>query len=105
MAKKNTKKKNKSKAKQKRYNGPIFVVEFPLIIELWQADIINHSLEAGRCIYNALCGRMLRRFYEMIKTKEYRDLISALTGDKEKDKDVWAKINAIYQRNGFRLWL
>ena len=102
MAKKTKDTKDKTKAKQKeRYSGPVFTVEYLLIVEPWQANVIDNSLEAGRNMYNSLCGLMLRRYNEMIKTKEYRTLMDSITGDKEKDKETWSKINGIRQRNGF----
>lgn len=36
-----------------------------------------------------------QRYKEMTKMKKYRNLISSLSNDKKKDKDIWKKINEI----------
>ena len=41
-----------------------------------------------------------KRYKEMIKTKVYRNLISQLSGDKTKDKDIWKQINDIRKQFG-----
>ena len=50
-----------------------FIIELPLITEIWQEDIIDKRLECGRHIFNELLGKTLIRYKEMIKTKRYRN--------------------------------
>ena len=72
-----------------------FIVEFPLKTEKYQEDILNKRFEIGRKIYNSLVNVTQKRYREMIKTREYRNLISSLTGNKKADKEIWKQINDI----------
>ena len=72
-----------------------FVVEFPLKTEKYQEDILNKRFEIGRQIYNSLVNVTQKRYKEMIKTKEYRTLLSSLTGNKKSDKEIWKQINDV----------
>ena len=56
-----------------------FTVQFPLRTEKYQEDILNKRFEIGRKIYNSLVSVTQKRYREMIKTKEYRNLISSLS--------------------------
>ena len=77
-----------------------FIVEFPLKTEKYQEDILNKRFEIGRMIYNSLVNVTQRRYREMIKTREYRNLISSLTGNKKADKEIWKQINDIRKQYG-----
>ena len=66
-----------------------FIVQFPLITEKYQEDILNKRFEIGRKIYNSLVTISQKRYKEMIKTKKYRNLLSQITNDKKKDKLVY----------------
>ena len=72
-----------------------FIVQFPLKTEKYQEDILDKRFETGRQIYNSLLNITQKRYKEMIKTKKYRNLISQLSGDKNKDKDIWKQINEL----------
>ena len=77
-----------------------FIVEFPLKTEKYQEDILNKRFEIGRKIYNSLVNVTQKRYREMIKTMEYRNLISSLTGNKKADKEIWKQINDIRKQYG-----
>ena len=77
-----------------------FIVQFPLKTEKYQDDILDKRFEIGRKIYNSLINVTQKRYKEMIKTKQYRILISSLSGDKKKDKGVWKQINEIRKQYG-----
>ena len=70
-----------------------FIVQFPLLTQLYQEDILNKRFEIGRKIYNSLVTVTQKRYNEMIKTKKYRTLLSQLTRDKKKDKTIWKEID------------
>lgn len=70
-----------------------FTVQFPLKTEKYQEDILDKRFEIGRQIYNSLVNITQKRYKEMIKTRVYRNLISQLSGDKNKDKFIWKQIN------------
>ena len=72
-----------------------FMVQFPLKTEKYQDDILDKRFEIGRQIYNSLVNITQKRYKEMIKTKRYRNLISQLSGDKNKDRHIWKQINEI----------
>ena len=57
-----------------------FIVQFPLIIEKWQCDILN---EIARKIYNSLVRISFNRYNEMVKTKKYRELIIDIQKDSQ----------------------
>ena len=77
-----------------------FIVQFPLKTEMYQEDILDKRFEIGRQIYNSLVSITQKRYKEMTKTKKYRVLISQLSGDKNKDKDIWKQINDIKKQFG-----
>ena len=77
-----------------------FIVQFPLRTEIYQEDILNKRFEIGRKIYNSLVTVTQKRYKEMIKTKLYRNLLSSLSNDKKKDKDIWKQINEIRRQYG-----
>lgn len=72
-----------------------FVVQFPLKTEKYQEDILDKRFEIGRQIYNSLVNITQKRYKEMVKTKTYRNLVSQLSGDKDKDKPIWKQINSL----------
>lgn len=77
-----------------------FVVQFPLRTELYQDDILKKRFEIGRNIYNVLVTVTQNRYKEMIKTKEYRNLVGSLSGDKKKDKAIWKQIENLRKQYG-----
>ena len=88
-------------------NKNVYIVELPLNVEIWQADIINKRLEIGRSIFNALLGKVVKRYNEMIKTKLYRNLKIRLTElkelgkgklTKEKKKNIEDERKTIYEQ-------
>jgi hypothetical protein len=60
-----------------------FIIQFPLIIERFQEDVLNKRMEIGRKIYNSLVTVTRKRYNEMIKTKLYRYLMEQLRELKE----------------------
>ena len=70
-----------------------FIVQFPLLTQLYQEDILNKRFEIGRKTYNSLVTVAQKRYKEMIKTKKYRTLLSQLIKDKKKDKTIWKQID------------
>ena len=77
-----------------------FVVQFPLKAEKYQEDILDKRFEIGRQIYNSLVNITQKRYKEMVKTKTYRNLVSQLSGDKDKDKPIWKQINNLRKQFG-----
>lgn len=73
-----------------------FVVQFLLRTEKYQEDILDKRFEVGREIYNSLVNVTQKRYKEMIKTKNYRNLMSKLSGDKKKSlSQRWNNFNGI----------
>ena len=78
-----------------------FIVQFLLKTEKYQEDILNKRFEIGRQIYNSLVNVTQKRYKEMIKTKKYRNLMSQLSRNKNKDKSIWKEISKI--RNQYNM--
>ncbi len=55
-----------------------FILNLRLNTEPYQEDILNKRFEIGRQIYNAVLGKALKRYNEMIKTRKWRNNQSAL---------------------------
>lgn len=72
-----------------------FIVQFLLKTEKYQEDILNKRFKIGRQIYNSLVNVTQKRYKEMTKTKEYRNLMSQLSNDEKKNKVIWKQINDI----------
>lgn len=72
-----------------------FVLTFGLKTELWQENIIDKRIEAGRKIYNQMVSESLKRWNELKKTKHYRALLKSLTGDKKHDKPIWKEVDKL----------
>ena len=72
-----------------------FIVQFLLKTEKYQEDILNKRFEIGRQIYNSLVNVTQKRYKEMIKTKNYRNLMLQLSKDEKKNKVIWKQINDI----------
>lgn len=82
-----------------------FVVQFPLVAEKWQADILNKRFEIGRKIYNSLVSKTLKRYKEMIKTNRYKNLVNSLERDSngkvkpiknsKKNKEIYQQLNEL----------
>lgn len=77
-----------------------FTIQFPLKVEKYQKDILDKRFEIGRQIYNSLLNVTQKRYKEMIKTKNYRNFVSQLSGNKKKDKVIWKQINDIRDQYG-----
>ena len=77
-----------------------FVVTYPLKTELWQEHILEKRFEVGRKIQNALTSIVLTRLKEMRRTKVYRELISSLSSDKEKNELIWKEIEKVRESYG-----
>src|SRR5574344_1381538 len=76
------------------------VVQFPLKTEQDHEDRVDNLFALGRKIYNSFVNVTQKRYKEMTKTKKYRNLISSLSNDKEKDKDIWKQINEMRKQYG-----
>jgi len=77
-----------------------FVLQFRLETESWQDDLLNKRFEASRKIYNALVSESLRRWNELKKTKQYRNLIKSLNHDKKHDKPIWEEVRQMRKGAG-----
>ena len=77
-----------------------YIVQFHLKTEPYQEDILNKRFEIGRQIYNVLVNVTQKRYKETVKIRRYRNLISSLSHDKAKDRDIYKQINAIRKEHG-----
>lgn len=76
----------------------VFVLELPLLVERYQADILNKRYEQLRQLYNYVQGKLLRQYRYFEQMKEYQ----ACKNSKEKRefiKNHPFHINGIVGRN------
>ena len=69
-----------------------FIIEFPLKTEVYQEHILNKRFDIARRMQNAVLAMATKRYFEMIKTKRFRQLWSQLGDDKDKNEPVWQEI-------------
>lgn len=77
-------------AKVKREYTSTAVLELPLQTEKWQIEELNKRLEVCRKMYNSMLTKELKKYREMIKTREWREIQKALYeeyGEQEQDKE------------------
>ena len=82
-----------------------FIVQFPLITEIYQEDILNRRFELGRKMYNSLVTITKKRYTEMTRTKLYRSIKEELTEiyhstskDKFRKKELRDQLNELYKK-------
>lgn len=80
-----------------------FVIQFPLKTEKWQEDILEKRFEIGRNMYNSLLEKTLKRYKELIKRRDYRELLEliAKSEDERDRKELYKKINILRKEAGF----
>lgn len=50
----------------------VFVIEFPLKVEKWQADILNKRYEHLRSLYNYVQSKLLRQYIYFTQMQSYK---------------------------------
>lgn len=80
-----------------------FVIQFPLKTEKWQEDILEKRFEIGRNMYNSLLEKLLKRYRELIKRRDYRELLELIskTEDKKEKKEFYKSLNNLRKEFGF----
>ena len=85
-----------------------FTVQFPLVVEKWQTDVLNKRFEIGRKIYNSLVKITLNRYEEMIKNEKYKELLASIQREEdgklsknEHNKKIFKAINKM--RDDYKL--
>ena len=78
-----------------------FIVTFKLETEKFQEDILDKRFEIARKIYNSLVSVTQKRYKTMLDCEEYKSLVSELSNDSKKNKEVYKKMNAL--RTKYRL--
>jgi hypothetical protein len=56
-----------------------FILNLKLKTEPYQEDVLDNRFEIGRKMYNALLGKALKRYNELVKTKQWRENQAALS--------------------------
>lgn len=90
-----------------------FIVQFPLLTEIYQDDILDKRFETARKMYNALANKAGKRYREMIKTKIYRHIKAELSTlhkqhpadklppmDRQYRNELYDQLNGLYQQFG-----
>ena len=76
----------------------LFIVQFPLVLDKWQKDIIDKRFEIARQIYNTAVSISRKNYNKMKQDTTYRDLIKKgskawTKEDKEELKNLRVKYN------------
>lgn len=85
------------------------ILELPLVVEPWQADAIDKKMECSRRIYNSMLSKNLKKYNEMTKTREWKELNRVIKEElqlspkkkTQKLKDAYDRKNVIMRENGF----
>ena len=77
-----------------------FAIEFSLKTEPWQCDVLDRRFSIAEHIYNSLLNVSQKCYREMIRTKEYRKLVSQLSDGKKNNKVIYRKINDLRKQYG-----
>lgn len=85
------------------------ILELPLITEEGQKNAIDKKIECARKIYNAMLDENMKKYREMTKTKEWRELKTTIkeelsSGSNKKSerlKEAYDRSNTILKENGF----
>ena len=89
----------------------VFVIEFPLKVEKWQADILNKRYEHLRRVYNYAQGKLLRQYIYLIQMNDYRqyefskekELVLARTGNNKALKAIKALKERFFSSHPFHI--
>lgn len=98
-------KKEKNMKEKKIYS----VIELPLVTEPWQKDALNKKMDCARRVYNSMLSMELKKYKEMIKTKEWRTLNAIIKEElqnspkkkTDKLKEAYERKNEIMKQNDF----
>lgn len=84
------------------------ILELPLILEEGQKNVIDKKIDCAKRIYNNMLSDNLKKYKEMIKTKEWRGLndiireeLSGAAKKSDRLKGAYARKNEIMRANGF----
>lgn len=89
------------------------IIELPIVTEKWQKDILDKKMDCARRIYNRMLDDMLKKYHEMVKTREWRELSATIKEELQKQaaaskktksealKTAYARKNEILRENGF----
>lgn len=88
------------------------VLEMPLITQPWQEDALCKKMECVRRVYNTMLSFELKKYNQMIRTKEWRTINETIREElqlcesskcrkSERLKAAYDRKNAILKENGF----
>lgn len=84
------------------------ILQLPLITNKGQKNVLDKKIDCAKKIYNNMLSDNLKKYKEMIKTKEWRGLndiireeLSGTTKKSDRLKGAYARKNEIMRANGF----
>ena len=92
--------KRKQESKKPK-STPSFILELPLIVNSKQKRILLARFEAGRQLYNACLGEILKRYKLMIRSVAYRNTLAMPKSTEEERKIRSEAFNEIAKRYKF----
>ena len=77
----------------------VFVLELPLLVEKYQADILNKRFEQLRQLYNYVQGKLLRQYRYFEQMKEYQ-VCKSIREKRDFFRNHPFNINGVHDRSG-----
>jgi hypothetical protein len=87
----------------KRTKTPTFLLELPLRLDWGQERHVRGSLEAARCLYNALLGEANRRLHRMRNDPAWQETRAIPRTDKQERAQAFAHLRRKYQFSEYAL--
>src|SRR6516164_268236 len=87
----------------KRTKTPTFLIELPLRLDWGQERHVRGSLEAARCLYNALLGEANRRLHRMRSDPAWQEACAIPRTNKQERAQAFAALRKQYRFSEYEL--
>ena len=87
----------------KRTKTPTFLIELPLRLVWGQERHVRGSLEAARCLYNALLGEANRRLHRMRNDPAWQEACAITRTHKQERAQAFAALRKQYRFSEYEL--
>jgi hypothetical protein len=87
----------------KRTKTPTFLIELPLCLDWSQERHVRGSLEAARCLYNALLGEANKRLHQMRNDPAWQEARAIPRTNKQERAQAFAHLRRNYHFSEYAL--
>jgi hypothetical protein len=87
----------------KRTQTPTFLIELPLRLDWGQEHQVRGSLEAARCLYNALLGAANKRLHRMRSDPAWQEACAIPRANKQERAQAFAALRKQYRFSEYEL--